>query len=304
MSHEAFLAEIIANPDDDTPRLIYADWLEDQGDHRAEFIRIQCEHASLPLNDPRGDALLERENQLLNLYGREWSKQIQKYSQFVVFNRGFVETVTMRLSDAVDRLGRILKLTPLRGVHLIQISKGRMSDLAQSELLTHLRKFDFSGSVLNFQVIHEFAASPYLMNIEALDFSKAVLSRQSAILALGHSPTLTSLKQLNLSMSNLRDPELRVLSTQPAFQKLEKLDLSEIQATDAGWVALFDKSYLQSVKWLNLCRNQLSSNVINAVINWSANSHIETLVVNSEYLSSEDLDRLETSLKDKLVVLV
>jgi uncharacterized protein (TIGR02996 family) len=45
---EALLAAIIANRDDDTPRLVYADYLEEygQGD-RAEFIRVQCEMARL-----------------------------------------------------------------------------------------------------------------------------------------------------------------------------------------------------------------------------------------------------------------
>ena len=43
------LAEIIAHPADDAPRLIYADWLEEHGDSaRAEFIRVQCELARLP----------------------------------------------------------------------------------------------------------------------------------------------------------------------------------------------------------------------------------------------------------------
>ena len=32
MRHEDFLSEIIANPKDDTPRLIYADWLEESGE--------------------------------------------------------------------------------------------------------------------------------------------------------------------------------------------------------------------------------------------------------------------------------
>ena len=37
------LADIIAHPEDDTPRLIYADWLDDHDQsERAEFIRIQC----------------------------------------------------------------------------------------------------------------------------------------------------------------------------------------------------------------------------------------------------------------------
>jgi uncharacterized protein (TIGR02996 family) len=50
----AFLEAIADNPDDDTPRLVYADWLDDHGDaHRAEFIRVQCELARLPAEDPR-----------------------------------------------------------------------------------------------------------------------------------------------------------------------------------------------------------------------------------------------------------
>ncbi len=48
----AFIADICANPDDTTPRLIYADWLEEQGDSfakaRADFIRVQCKIASSP----------------------------------------------------------------------------------------------------------------------------------------------------------------------------------------------------------------------------------------------------------------
>src|SRR5262245_41658733 len=41
---DALLAAIRAAPDDDAPRLIFADWLEEHGDaDRAEFIRVQVE---------------------------------------------------------------------------------------------------------------------------------------------------------------------------------------------------------------------------------------------------------------------
>src|SRR5689334_13851092 len=40
----ALLAAIVAAPDDDAPRLVYADWLDEHGDpDRAEFIRHQIE---------------------------------------------------------------------------------------------------------------------------------------------------------------------------------------------------------------------------------------------------------------------
>lgn len=52
---DELLADILANPEDDTPRLIYADWLEDHDQaERAEFIRVQialhstvCDHAEI-----------------------------------------------------------------------------------------------------------------------------------------------------------------------------------------------------------------------------------------------------------------
>src|SRR5206468_3722921 len=38
----AFLRAICERPDEDGPRLVYADWLEERGDPRGEFIRVQC----------------------------------------------------------------------------------------------------------------------------------------------------------------------------------------------------------------------------------------------------------------------
>ena len=50
---EAFLRTIVENPEDDVPRLVFADWLEENGDaDRAVFIRAQCEVARLPEGDP------------------------------------------------------------------------------------------------------------------------------------------------------------------------------------------------------------------------------------------------------------
>ena len=46
---QALLAAVCAAPDDDLPRLVYADWLDEHGEpERAEFIRIGCELARMP----------------------------------------------------------------------------------------------------------------------------------------------------------------------------------------------------------------------------------------------------------------
>lgn len=44
-THDALLAAVRAAPDDDLPRLVMADWLEERGEgERAEFIRVCCGH--------------------------------------------------------------------------------------------------------------------------------------------------------------------------------------------------------------------------------------------------------------------
>jgi uncharacterized protein (TIGR02996 family) len=47
-THDEFLQAILASPTDNGPRLIYADWLDEHGDPRGEFIRVQCTLEGLP----------------------------------------------------------------------------------------------------------------------------------------------------------------------------------------------------------------------------------------------------------------
>lgn len=68
---DALYRAICAQPDEDTPRLAYADALEESGDaDRAEFIRIQVERERC------GDALYGADvtSRLLNLHAAAWSR--------------------------------------------------------------------------------------------------------------------------------------------------------------------------------------------------------------------------------------
>jgi uncharacterized protein (TIGR02996 family) len=42
--HQAFLSAIRANPRDEAPLLVYADWLDERGDQRAAYLRSQMEY--------------------------------------------------------------------------------------------------------------------------------------------------------------------------------------------------------------------------------------------------------------------
>src|SRR5262245_41398238 len=92
---DAFLRTIRERPDDDGPRLVYADWLEEHGDPRGEFIRIQCELAKLPPWDPRRPALEEREADLLAVHDYDWLGRPKRWVTHWEFKRGFVDRFTV-----------------------------------------------------------------------------------------------------------------------------------------------------------------------------------------------------------------
>src|SRR4051794_3229291 len=96
---DALLRAIRAEPEDDWPRLVYADWLEERGDPRAEFIRAQCALAGLPPADPRRPGLEARAQELLREHHARWVEPVCSLlgvpDAWVTFRRGFVERATV-----------------------------------------------------------------------------------------------------------------------------------------------------------------------------------------------------------------
>ncbi len=101
---KAFLDDIVANIDDDTPRLVYADWLAENGqDERAEFIRVQVERARLPAWDAAQVGLRLREQALLNRHGENWLAALPAVegARWEGFRRGIVAEVSFASFEAM-----------------------------------------------------------------------------------------------------------------------------------------------------------------------------------------------------------
>src|SRR5437762_12581447 len=80
ISDDAFRWSALDRPADDGPRLVYADWLEEEGDaDRAELIRLQCGGG-----DPR------RERDLIARSGPRWAGPVLGSVYAYTFRRGFV----------------------------------------------------------------------------------------------------------------------------------------------------------------------------------------------------------------------
>lgn len=71
LDEAALLAAIAAAPDDDRPRLIYADWLLERGEARGELIQIQIALARGG-GAVDGEALRARERALLEAHQERW----------------------------------------------------------------------------------------------------------------------------------------------------------------------------------------------------------------------------------------
>src|SRR5262245_15618763 len=91
---KAFLADIVANPDDDAPRLVFADWFQDNGDSdRADFIRAHVELARPRLTGgtQRRRELQQRATQLFQAHGKRWAERFGDWcsASFDCWSRGF-----------------------------------------------------------------------------------------------------------------------------------------------------------------------------------------------------------------------
>ena len=92
---EALFARIMEDPDDDAPRLIYSDILEESGDaDRAEFIRLQIRFARMALDDPDRKAVHDRISHLELENGVKWLSVMPHTPgvHWEIFERGFIST--------------------------------------------------------------------------------------------------------------------------------------------------------------------------------------------------------------------
>ncbi|MDB5306994.1 MAG: hypothetical protein JWO38_1196 [Gemmataceae bacterium] len=69
---KAFLRSIIDRPEDITTWLVYADWLADRDDPRAEYLRLQAELGREPANSPELERLEARVRELCATLDPVW----------------------------------------------------------------------------------------------------------------------------------------------------------------------------------------------------------------------------------------
>ena len=112
-----FIAQILAAPDDDRPRLVYADYLMERGDPLGELIAVQCALARHDATDEDvGDVprMRVRERALLSAHATAWRTAAGLADWQGGFRRGFIEDVYFMSGEAfVAQADMLLDKAPL-----------------------------------------------------------------------------------------------------------------------------------------------------------------------------------------------
>ena len=156
---DGFLARICELPDDDGPRLIYADWLDEQGDPLGDFIRVQIALARLPATDRRRPGLVRVERDLIDRYGDWWASPFDGLATGPVFRRGFVDEVKVTARQFLARGEELFAVWPIRRLHLLDLG-GRLDSALSSPLLARLVGLTIFAQHLGEPLGRALAASP------------------------------------------------------------------------------------------------------------------------------------------------
>lgn len=255
--NEALLQAVCTDPDNVGLRLIYADYLEEQGDARADFIRVQCDLADLSEDDDRVPALKERELQLLNRHGRAWVQELELAHNPCTFRRGFVEALTMSADDFLASAERLFQKTPLRELRLT--STGAHTDgLAASPWLARLGRLRIAAAGDVDAVA--LCASPHLQNLHALNLGGFHLG-MGCIRALVAG--FAQLRELGLhGCQQMGAAEAEILAREGHFRELECLSIDGMRLGTAGLHALAATRHWPKLRTMRLVQcNGMDSGV-------------------------------------------
>jgi uncharacterized protein (TIGR02996 family) len=256
---ESFLHAIREAPEDDVPRLVLADWLEDNGEaDRAEFIRAQVR---LDGDLPAGErpALKAREAALLAQNKERWLGPLAQKPWEPTFSRGTarLKVQTGRLLNAKVQKQAQEWFTPALVTDLrAEGTTSRWNDLIDLPLLEGLAGFVISKGKTTTADVQALARSPRLANLRRLGIHGERLAARNGMdkagmTALIESPHLKRLTGVDFAGKSL-DHEAMELLTKEAPWKLTSLNLDGTALHDYTLGLLLEAPWLPGLTWLSV----------------------------------------------------
>lgn len=193
---EAELLEaIVRAPEDDTPRLIFADWLSEQGDPRGELIHLQLRAASLEAGGER-NKVRAAENKLLDAHRAAWLGPIAGVVEKAEFRRGFVAMVRMTARAWIAHAKSVLAVAPLIDELELLFGEGEGGlgpEAFERPEMRHVRSLSLRG--MHAEPVRALAAASTLGALRTLVLEGAPLSpTEGEAIAAAKLPQLRALR--------------------------------------------------------------------------------------------------------------
>jgi uncharacterized protein (TIGR02996 family) len=264
--HDDLLRAICANPADDLPRLVFADWLEENGQaERAQFIRTEIDL----YGRPEWDAERARYESAVRLEfkwpdRRPWLGECPEgplsglaWSGEPVVRRGFPWCVrAANLPTLSDFWGHFADRWP---VERIDFETADLLRLARSPILRRLTALAFHGAV-SARAVPMFANDARAGHLEGLTFWGNSLSAEG-VTALLESPLFVNLAVLGVN-DHATGVGLALLEGVEQYQpgpRFRTLELRTARLGDDGFRLLAAARSLSGVTHLNLQGNHVNA---------------------------------------------
>jgi uncharacterized protein (TIGR02996 family) len=169
MNENHFLEEIITNPADDEPRLIYADWLCECGDPRGEFIQLQIRRESLEPGSLEAQASRRRERQLVEENAEEWSNGVHAITPSYEYRRGFISKIGLDLNKFLEHADSLFSLAPIDTLSTSECNTSRITELSECAHLSRIDSLKLSQCEANASSLEQ------LFDASGLDLSQFYL---------------------------------------------------------------------------------------------------------------------------------
>jgi uncharacterized protein (TIGR02996 family) len=285
---QGLLRAILEDPDDDAPRLVYADWLEENGDaDRAAFIRAQVRLAhfdwrAIPPGVERFPGELESlQRQADELWRRrkeQWLAELPAYlrRRRVRYHRGFVEELCgapahllrvsarvwdrhpirqLTIQDGPGELARVLALPQLGRVRklslMADLGKGDRAAMAAADGLSGVRVLSVMGGNGD-PAYAALARCPSLHGLADLFLDAGLRNvTPDGLAALTASDNVAGLVALRLDMIYLKEHSALVVARSPRLAGLRFLRING-KIGDEGARALCESPHLGGLQSLEL----------------------------------------------------
>ena len=230
----AVMAAIVANPDEDTPRLAFADWLQEHGDGhdraRAEHIRVQIDATRHEFESAAWKRTMAKAVTIQQAHGAAWLGPLRKLGNVKLesdhaFRRGllfwwYTPTKTFLQKSHQEA---VCEWLPRVGADCITLKNKatREPEVAASPALRWASKFDWVDSRMDDSGLVALATSPHFGRLNSFKLEECKLT-DDGLRAFAATADIPNLKHFGLRktkrLAKYTAAGILAVVTSPRFQ--------------------------------------------------------------------------------------